>query len=306
MSTTRNDLALSFPAPLPPAMPPAGAESMLAAAMQGFQVLRRRWQCLGPACLGRERRRAWRPARIGLQDGWCCGPECFQAAVETRVTAELHGQAAPRRRRSHRVPLGLLLLSRGTIDHGQLKRALEMQTSYGGGRIGEWLMRDRAIDQEDIAAGVGLQWARPTFRLAQSQSWRLCRGWVPLSILETQRLLPLHFAPARRKLYVGFTQNVDPTALAALARIFECKTESCIVTDAALDGALEQLRALPAYDHVQDIGFDHLDDPAEIAGIVRQYAQFIEARQTRVETVGPFLWVRLRGQKIVHLTFKGK
>lgn len=305
MSTIRHDLALALPPALPPALPRLPGDSFLASAARGVQFLRRRWRCLGPDCAERGRLN-WRPARIQLQTGWCCSPACFQAAFRTFAAEHLRQAAAPPAPHRHRVPLGLLLFSRGVITREQLREALSMQSSYGGGRIGDWLIRNGAADEEAISAGVALQWARPIFRLSQSNQWRQYRGWVPPAILESLRLLPLHFALPERRLYVGFPQAVDFHACASLATMFECKVEPCIITDSALNDAFEQLRILPSFEQVEDIGFDHIDDAAEISGIVRQYAQFLEARQVRIAVMGPFLWVRIRGEKIVHLTFRAR
>jgi len=296
---------------MPPALPPAQTPSLVASAARGYQALRQRWVCMGPRCLEREGLRSWckLPARIQLQQGWCCGPECFQDAFRALAVEMLHAHAAGEYRREprrHRIPLGLLLLSRGQISREQLSQSLEAQAAAGHGRIGDWLVRHGVIQEDDVAAGVGLQWARPIFRLAQSHTWKNCRGWVPPSILESLRMLPLHFAPQRRRLYVGFSQTIDCNALAALASVFECKTESCIVTDSALDAVFEQIHALPADERVQDIAFERVDDPAEIAGIVRQYARHAEARQIRLAMMGSFLWVRVRGQRIIHITFHGR
>ncbi|MGH9480632.1 MAG: hypothetical protein ACRD1L_00945 [Terriglobales bacterium] len=275
----------------------------------GWQALRQRWNCMGPECNERNVFRAWvkrRPARLQLQQGWCCSPECFEAAFERLARPLLGGLAAPRRARPHRVPLGLLLLSHGTITSAQLRQALAAQQACGQGRVGEWLVRQGSIREDEVAAGVALQWARPTFPLAQSQSWHQCRGWAPRAVLEALNMLPLHFAAQQRRLYVGFTQTVDTTALAALAYIFECKTEACIVTDSSLHQAFEQMRALPELDQIQEVALERTDNPHEIAGMVRQYARYAEARQVRVASAGPFLWVHIRGGRVVHLTFKIK
>lgn len=317
MSSSQHDWALT----LPPALPPFTEESLVASARRGYRSLRRRWLCLGPECAERDGLRAWckLPARIQLQDGWCCSPECLQAAVAALAAIELRRIRMAPVPHTHRVPLGLTLLSRGIITAPQLRAALEAQhqaqheaqgqhPGFRPARIGEWLVRDHAASEEEVAAGVALQWARPTFPLDQSQGWRQCRNWVPFPVLEALRMLPLHCvhasAAARRRLYVGFTQSIDFHALSALAQIFECQTESCIITESALNRVFDEIRALSVQAQVQDISFDHIDDAAEVAGITRQYAKLVQARQIRLAALGPFLWVRLRGDRIIHLTFR--
>ena len=294
---TRAPLPLALPA-TPAERAPAGRPAL------AWQALRQRWACMGPRCQERNGLRAlWKlPARIQLQQGWCCGPECFETAFEQLAREQVRA-AARREPHAHRIPLGLLLLSRGAIEQAQLRRALESRQAEGG-RIGEWLVRQGAASEDTIAAGVGLQWARPLYPLAQSQGWRQCLGWAPRALLETLRMLPLHLAAAQHRLYVGFTQTVDYGALAALGAIYECETEACIVTDSALDAVFEQIRTAPDDDAVQEADFEKMSGATEIAGIVRQYARYAEARQVRLAPAGPFLWVRIRGERVVHLTFR--
>lgn len=301
---TRAPLAL--PLPLPPPAPVLTGEALKRGMAHSLHALRQRWDCLGPNCPQRVGLRAWckLPSRIQLQQGWCCGPDCFQEAFEMLAAPMLHGLAQPRPTRPHRVPLGLVLLSRGEITHQQLLAALDQQQEHGGhGRIGEWLIRAGAVNEEDVADAVALQWARPTFPLAQSLSWQLCRGWVPLTIQERLRMLLVHFAAQRRTLYAAFSQAVDFQALAGLAEVFECKVESCIVTESAMQAVFEQMHQMPGHDQLQDINFEHIHDAREVAAAVRQYARYAEARQIRLGAFGPYLWVRIKGDRMIHLTF---
>lgn len=307
MATRSQDLGLGLPLRAP--ADPADHARMNGGLFGGYRSLRERWICLGPRCLEREGLRAWckLPARIQLQEGWCCSPQCFQEAVEQRTEALLPQVMEMRPQRRHRIPLGLLLLSRGLINQAQLRQALEAQAAEGRGRVGDWLQRQQAASEDTIALGVGLQWARPTFPLAQSQQWRSLRGWAPLALLEAKRMLPVHYAAQQERLYVGFAQAVDFNALAALSTILDCKTEACIVTDSALEAALEQLRSAPAAEGetIEDVVFDRVATAAEMASIIRQYAQRADARQIRLAEANPFVWVRIRGrEKTVHLTFR--
>lgn len=300
---TRSPVALSLPLP-PPLAEPLAPESLLGAITHSWHHLRQRFVCMSPGCSEHNGlRNLYRTQqRVQLQSGWCCGPECFQTAFELQARHYLR-LAVPHVPRPHRIPLGLLLLSRNQITQEQLRAALDAQQAKGG-RIGDWLVRQGAATEDDITAGVALQWARPTFPLARSESWQQCRGWVPPALLEELRLLPLHFAAARRRLYVGFTQAVDAPALAALGEMFECETEACLVTDSALDAALEQIQATAGATDCQFIKLEEVETAAEIASTARQYARYAQARQVRLAAMGPFLWVRIRGEKIIHLTFR--
>ncbi|MGH9414639.1 MAG: hypothetical protein ACRD0Y_12995 [Terriglobales bacterium] len=282
-----------------PALPGAAA-----AATPAWLTWRRRWNCMGPDCAEREGLRSWckLPPRIQLQQGWCCGPECLEAAIALQARRLLR-QIASRSPRPHRIPIGLLLLSHGQITQPQLRTALQSQQLHGG-RLGEWLVRQGAVSEAAIAAAVGLQWARPTFPLAETHAWRQYCGWVPLALLEALGMLPLYFAPSRRSLFVGFTQVVDSTALAALQLMLECKPLACIIADTAFTAALEELRNTPVKNGIEHVALTDVDGPAEIASITRQYARVAGARQIRIAAAGGYVWVRIRGQRLLHLTLR--
>src|SRR5258708_6954140 len=83
---------------------------------------------------------------VGLQGHWYCSPECFErAALSTFATLLPGADAAPKH--AHRIPIGLLLLSRGTINDEQLKQALLLQRTRGGGKIGKILQGIRAASE---------------------------------------------------------------------------------------------------------------------------------------------------------------
>jgi hypothetical protein len=61
-------------------------------------------------------------------------------------------------KRALRMPLGLILLSRGWISHRELQEALAAQRRAQEGRIGEWLRRLHGVSEETIAKALGIQW----------------------------------------------------------------------------------------------------------------------------------------------------
>jgi hypothetical protein len=60
--------------------------------------------------------------------------------------------------RALRMPLGLILLSRGWISHRELQEALTAQRRAGNGRIGEWLGHLHGVSEATIAKALGIQW----------------------------------------------------------------------------------------------------------------------------------------------------
>ena len=89
-----------------------------------------------------------------LDSRWACSAGCLEAAALARLE---HLCAIRIPAPQHRVPLGLLMLSRGYIDEQQLQTVLITQRDAGGGKLGSWalkLVRDRAPVAERFESAV--------------------------------------------------------------------------------------------------------------------------------------------------------
>jgi hypothetical protein len=86
-------------------------------------------KCESAAC-SRHRRlwQGWIESLRGysLDGHWYCSPVCFEHALVSAIGQFLPGAPQPRAK-DHRIPLGLLMLSRGLVDNEQLKKALKAQ-----------------------------------------------------------------------------------------------------------------------------------------------------------------------------------
>ncbi len=127
-------------------------------------------RCESSSCT--RRRGLWRswldaPRGHSLDGRWYCSSECFEQALASAIRQSLPVSARPPAK-AHRVPLGLLMLSRGLVDDEQLKRALKAQKDSGSGRVGEWLRHIGAVTEEQVTQILGLQWSIPVFPLSQS------------------------------------------------------------------------------------------------------------------------------------------
>ena len=253
------------------------------------------WQRLAPECgnpeCQRGRRRGWnllrRPPSIRVQSVPYCREPCFDralAAAVRRVSSPAVSPAAP-----HRIPLGLLLLSRGQLSEPQLRVALERQRAAGQGRIGEWLHALGFVNEQQITAALARQWSCPILRAIATVSVdRLPR--LPASLLEHFVMLPLAYIPATRTLHIVFGEGLDYTVLYAIEQMLNCRTEPCMATPKAVRQRLLHQR------HGREdseIVFDRIADEYELCRIVRSYAMRTAAREVRLASCGPYLWVRL-------------
>ena len=137
-------------------------------------------KCENPRC--DHRRVLWpfgavKSAGMFLQGHWYCSPDCFEIAVQEALV-QLLAVPESSQKKSHRIPIGLLLLSRGTINDAQLKQALDLQRTRGNGRIGKFLQEIRAVSEQDITSGLAAQWGCPVYPLESGRpaSSRRTRG----------------------------------------------------------------------------------------------------------------------------------
>ena len=86
-----------------------------------------------------------------------CRDECLERALTDAVRRIR--QTVPRAAAPHRVPLGLLLLSRQQITVEQLRAALAAQHAAGHGKIGEWLVNLGFVNEQQVTAALARQWS---------------------------------------------------------------------------------------------------------------------------------------------------
>jgi hypothetical protein len=252
--------------------------------------------CQNPSC---RRRYIYQPAwlrkmeGIRLQGQWHCSPECFEEAARSAFFRLLPGNGEIPRKH-HRIPLGLLLLSRGTISDKQLKHALLLQREQGGAKLGKILQEIRAASEQDITEGLAAQWGCPTYPLGKAREYLQCASLLPLTLLEDGHMLPVHYLRLQQTLYIAFVEGVDWTALYAVEQMLHLRTVPCIVSESELCGALESLRPFAG---APTAVFESPNEPLEMARTARSYAWQVGAEEVWATRAGRFLWIRMRTSK---------
>jgi hypothetical protein len=249
--------------------------------------------CENTAC--RQRRIYWpswlrKDEGISLQGQWYCSPECFEHAARTTLMRLLPVKDETPRR-NHRIPIGLLLLSRGTINDHQLKQALVLQREHGGGKIGKCLREIQAASEQDITDGLAAQWGCPVYPLGKAREFLQCASLLPLTLLEAGRMLPVHYLRLQQTLYMAFVEGVDRTALYAVEQMLHLRTVPCIVSESELSGALESFRPLAS---APAAVFESPNEPLEMARTTRSYAGQVGATDVWAARSGSFIWIRMR------------
>jgi len=236
---------------------------------------------------------------IELQGRWYCSPQCFEPAAQ-RTFQRAVGSVVPTPRAQHRIPLGLLMLSRGQLDNTQLRAALEAQQARGEGRLGQWLEKLGYASESQITSALGLQWACPVIP-PMAASDLDCTRLVPLGLLQQFRMLPVHFSRPRQLMHVAFAEAVDYTALYAIGQMLDCRTEACVISSSTMTRVLEAIGHRRRFGEVR---FEGWKDASELAHITCGYALKVGASRVRIVTCSEQIWTRLEGEAITDLLFR--
>jgi hypothetical protein len=190
----------------------------------------------------------------------------------------------------HRVPLGLLLLSRQQLTPEQLRLALEAQRNAGSGRIGEWLGRLGFATEAQVTAALARQWSCPVLATRLADSSPEGAGEIPLPLLEAFQMIPVELSKLTGTLLVAFSDAVDYRALYAIEQMLGVHTEPCFVGASALRNALAE-RA--GRGKSNDAVFRGTGDGCASARIVASYAEEVLAGELRLARCAGYLWARL-------------
>jgi hypothetical protein len=256
--------------------------------------LSRSQQCENPECPFRNPLRKFllRRARQGvlLQGRWYCSVPCFEHAILS-LYSELIKIPEQSLARPHRIPLGLLLLGRGIINENELKAALLAQKEQGTGRLGRWLVRLGSVSTHDVSTALAAQWGCAVFPLENDKRYRDCAQMLPLALLESSRMLPVHYLAGTQWLFLGFSEDIDRTTIYSIERLLVSRTEPCVVSESAMDAALEEIRRSS---RPREIVFESAFSASETASTIRDYALKLGAEELALARPRGYLWVRLR------------
>ncbi len=270
------------PAPSSPALPPARrAPGMASGIASGLLTT-----CSNPGCASGWLR-LWRGRQTPVfEGGWLCGPRCTATLVRAAVARELQGREQTPVVHRHRVPLGLLLLSQGSITRSQLRAALARQ-KLSGGRLGMWLEREHGIEERVITRALGVQWGCPVLTLENHSPERVA-GLVPRLFLDAFGVLPLRRAGSAL-LYVGFEDRIDRCVSFAIERMTGLRVEAGVVDERDFAAAHRRMlnAAFPPARMVEAAGADEL--AATFARVLEE-ARPVESRIVRMRD---YLWLRM-------------
>lgn len=237
--------------------------------------------------------RLWRSRRVpGFEGQWACSPECMAALVEAAVEREMKLGGIAAGEHMHRIPLGLLLVEQGCLSSGDLRKALEDQRGAAGAtgtqlRLGEWLLRNRVLTEQELTRALSAQWNCPVLSL---EGWdaRRVTALVPHLFAEGLEALPVRSAGSRL-LYLAFGGAIDRSLSYAVERMTGMQVVAGIARDSEFRGARARFLRADA----PRTRFLEAASPAVLARALTRLIEGERAAEARLARVHDVWWLRL-------------
>jgi hypothetical protein len=231
----------------------------------------------------------WRNRRRPFFEGsWVCSGRCMLNIVQAAIRRECRTGALSTREEihRHRVPLGLLLQSQGWITRSQLEDGLERQRSTGG-RIGEILVDQGYLSEDQVSRGLSIQWGCPVFKAVGFSARQMALA-MPSILIEEFGIVPLRVS-GEHMLHLGFETRPYPSLALALEQMTDLKVAYGLVSHSdyvAVRTTLLSAQSIAA--KIESI-VDRDSLETRITAVLED-RQPINARIVRVQQ---FLWLRL-------------
>jgi hypothetical protein len=223
---------------------------------------------------------------IHFQRRWYHDTACLADALLVQLTRLLLARedACPR---AHRIPIGLLLVNRGSITSAELREGLRLQRRAGMGKLGYWLQQITHLDEDEICAALGQQWGCPVFPLDRQTAPAIAEAAPPTPLLVAAKAVPVFRNLDGHQWHIAFSERIDHTLLYALEEVLECRTVACVASESSVNEALDlfQKRARGI-----ESCFDSVRDPVEMATTICGYAVQIGARQVKLVRAAGYIW----------------
>lgn len=257
-------------------------------------------ECANPGCTAKSLMHvvSKRLTGIRLFEQWFCGPDCFEAGAQQKIVELLSLRNAQEKPPAMRMPIGLLLLSRGVLTQEQIKVALDQQRQTGA-NFGEVVQELGFATQQHVTAAVAAQWACPVFSVGDRPL--PTEVHVPTSLLQLYEMLPVHFSAIGRRLMIGFVSRVQHHILYTIEQITNCSATPCFIS---FNEYRKHLRPLALGTAENELQFDRNNSIPEIARLVRNYVNQTGAAEARFGICRDHLWVRILGRHEMDLLFR--
>ncbi|MGB9417921.1 MAG: hypothetical protein WCB58_16505 [Acidobacteriaceae bacterium] len=184
--------------------------------------------------------------------------------------------------RALRMPLGLILLSRGWISHRELQEALAAQRRAQNGRIGEWLRRLHGVSEETITKALGIQWNCAVLPLG-IQGLELTRPLIP-AFLRKRYGLALLRQGSDRTLYLAGKHRAEHAAARAMEHMLREPVHAAFLEDSVWNSANAE---------AADTTEVHLPGRDGVAACIAEWMERSRPTHGRLVRVHDHLWLRI-------------
>jgi hypothetical protein len=222
-----------------------------------------------------------------FEGGWNCSAECTAERVEAAVHREMEGRCSAPENHRHRIPLGLTMLEQGWITPRQLREAVQAQKAAGGGRLGNWLVRQQGVSEQLVTRALGLQWNCPVLPLEFHDADALT-VLMPRLFADAFGALPLRVA-AGKLLYLGFEDRLDPVVALAVERMTGLHVECGLVEETAFRKA--HVRFLKSNFPAVEL-MEAASEPAMTEALARAIER-VRPVESRLVRVHDCIWMRM-------------
>lgn len=254
--------------------------------------------CANPGCHQRWTRSRLMFSGMYIGQDRYCSPACVHDGLAVEFQHLLYRRKAFLRRQ-HRIPIGLLLMSRGEIDGETLKAALREQKNSPEVKLGRILIKMGAVTEGQVTSAVASQWSVPVFRL-NGQHNPEAAALVPFALMERYRILPVHFVKQRNHLHLAFADCIDRTLIYAIEQMLGVTTESSIAPESEL---VRRIGMAASQQRPAEYMLNSVPE-GELPGIVRGYALRLRAEQIKATLCNDQVWVRTEGRSgVTHFLF---
>jgi hypothetical protein len=188
-----------------------------------------RWsrKCSYIACKTTPMKSVFNGEGIALAEDWFCGPECLELALRARFAEVLRQVKPVEAPRPARVPMGLMLFQRGSMNEEQFKAALEEHRSSGA-RIGDVALQLGYVSEEQVAAALAAQWGYPVCQVKGVLPRSPLQ--IPTLLMQMHQMIPIQVQEDSRRLVLGFATRVDHAVIQGIEKVLDCVVAPCFIT----------------------------------------------------------------------------
>jgi hypothetical protein len=108
-------------------------------------------------------------------------------------------------------------------------------------------------------------------------------------------MIPVHYGALERRLLIAFVTGVQHQVLYTIGHMTACTVAPCFIT--AREYQLHLHSPNTPFLRDDELVFEQIAEPAEMAQIIRSYVVQLAAEQVRLGRCRDYLWTRIWGRK---------